>query len=79
LNIVSAERYTPYAGVVGIMLHQGFLKKTEKKLARLFNITFRYMCDVLSLNISKFGEYVGICSNELDINDTTEFFILLYG
>ena len=53
-------------------LVQGFLKKTEKKLAWLFNITFRYMCDVLSLKISKFGEYVGICSNELDINDTTD-------
>ena len=28
---------------------QGFMKKTEKRLARLFNITFRYTCDVLSL------------------------------
>ena len=30
---------------------QGFLKKNEKKLARSFNFTFRYIDDVLSLKI----------------------------
>jgi hypothetical protein len=29
---------------------QGLLKKNEKKLARFFNFTFRYIDDVLSLN-----------------------------
>ena len=29
---------------------QGLLKKNEKKLARPFNFTFRYIDDVLSLN-----------------------------
>ena len=29
---------------------QGLLKKNEKKLARSFNFTFRYIDDVLSLN-----------------------------
>ena len=29
---------------------QGLLKKNEKKLARSFNFTFRYVDDVLSLN-----------------------------
>jgi hypothetical protein len=35
---------------------QGFLKKTEKKLAPSFNFTFRYIDDVLSLNNSRFGD-----------------------
>ena len=32
---------------------QGLLKKNEKKLARYFNFTFRYIDDVLSLNTSR--------------------------
>jgi hypothetical protein len=32
---------------------QGILKKNEKKLARSFNFTFRYIDDVLSLNNSR--------------------------
>ena len=35
---------------------QGLLKKNEKKLARSFNFTFRYIDDVLSLNNSRFGD-----------------------
>ena len=37
---------------------QGLLKKNKKKLARSFNFTFRYIDDVLSLNNSKFGDFV---------------------
>jgi hypothetical protein len=37
---------------------RGFLKKNEKKLARSFNFTFRYIDDVLSLNNSRFGDFV---------------------
>ena len=36
----------------------GLLKKTEKKLARSFNITFRYIDDILSLNNSRFGDFL---------------------
>ena len=51
---------------------QGLLKKNEKKLARSFNFTFRYIDDVLSLNNSRFGDFVDrIYSIELEINDTT--------
>jgi hypothetical protein len=39
-------------------LHTGLRKKTEKKLAWFFNFTFRYIDDVLSLNNSKFGDFV---------------------
>jgi len=35
---------------------QGPLKKNEKKLA--FNFTFHYIDDVLSLNNSRFGNFV---------------------
>ena len=36
----------------------GFLKKNEKKLARTFNFTFRYIDDIFSLNNSRFGGFV---------------------
>jgi hypothetical protein len=49
---------------------QGFLKKSEKKLARTFNFTFRYIDDVLSLNNSRFGDFVDrIYPIELEIKD----------
>ena len=37
---------------------QELLKKNEKKLSRSFNFTFRYIDDVLSLNNSRFGDFV---------------------
>ena len=37
---------------------QGLLKKNEKKLARCFIFTSRYIDDVLSLNNSMFGDFV---------------------
>ena len=53
-------------------LIQGLLKKNEKKLTRSFNLTFRYIDDVLSLNNSRFGDFVDrINSIELEIKDTT--------
>ena len=49
------------------------LKKHEKKLARTFNFTFRYIDDVLSLNNSRFGDFVyRIYPIELEIKDTTD-------
>ena len=52
---------------------QGLLKKSEKKLARSFNFTFRYIDDVLSLNNSRFGEFVHrIYPIELEIKDNTD-------
>jgi hypothetical protein len=52
---------------------QGFLKKNENKLARSFNFTFRYIDNVLSLNNSRFGEFVDrIYPIELEIKDTTD-------
>jgi hypothetical protein len=37
---------------------QGLLRKHEKKLGRSFNFKFRYIYDVLSLNNSRFGDFV---------------------
>ena len=52
---------------------QGLLKKNEKKLAWSFNFTFRYIDDVLSLNNSRFGDFVDrIYPTELEINDTID-------
>ena len=49
---------------------QGLLKKNEKKLARSFNFTFRYIDYVLSLNNSRFGDFVDrIYPIELRIKD----------
>ena len=51
---------------------QGLLKKNEQKLARSFNFTFRYIDDVLSLNNSRFGDFVDrIYPIELQIKYTT--------
>jgi hypothetical protein len=51
---------------------QGHLKKNEKKLARSFNFTFRYIDDVLSLNNTRFGDFVDrIYPIELEIKNTT--------
>jgi hypothetical protein len=52
---------------------QGLLKKNERKLARSFNFTFRYIDDALSLNNSRFGDCVDrIYPIKLEIKDTTD-------
>ena len=45
------------------------LEKNEKKLARSFNFTFRYIDYILSLTNSGFGDFV--YRIELEIKDTT--------
>ena len=53
--------------------YKGFSRKNEKKLARSFNFTFRYIDDVLSLNNSRLGDFVDrIYPIELEIKDTTD-------
>jgi hypothetical protein len=43
------------------------------KLARSFYFTFRYIADVLSLNNSRFGDFVDrIYPIDLEIKDTTD-------
>ena len=52
---------------------QGLLKKNEKKLARSFNFTFRYIDYVLSLKNSRVGDFVDrIYPIELERKDTTD-------
>jgi hypothetical protein len=44
-----------------------------KKLARSFNCTFRFIDDVLSLNNTRFGDFLDcIYPIELEIKDTTD-------
>ena len=52
---------------------QGLLKNNEKKPARSFNFTFRHIDDVLSLNNSRFGDFIDrIYPIELETKDTTD-------
>ena len=49
------------------------MSSTEKKLARSFNFTLCYIDDVLSLNNSRFGDFVdNIYPIKLEIKDTTD-------
>ena len=51
----------------------GLLMKNEKKLSRSSNFTFRYIDDVLSLNNSRFGDFVDRrYPIELEIKITTD-------
>ena len=51
----------------------GLVKESENNLARSFNFTFRYKDDVLSLNKSRFGDFVDRnFSIELEIKDTKD-------
>ena len=50
---------------------QGFLKRSEKKLVGSFKFPFRYIDVVLSLNNSRFGDFVDhIYRIELEIKNT---------
>jgi hypothetical protein len=50
-----------------------YLKKNEKKLARSYNFTFRYIDGILSLYNSRFDDFVHrIYPIELEIKDTTD-------
>ena len=52
---------------------QSLLKKNEKKLARSFSFTFRYIDDVPSLSNSRLDDFVDrIYPIELEIKDTTD-------
>jgi hypothetical protein len=51
--------------------YRGFSRKIEKKLARSFNFTFRYIGDVLSLNNSRFGDFVDRIY-PIEIKNTTD-------
>ena len=58
---------------------QGLLKKNEKKLDRSFNFMFRYIDDVLSLNNSRFGDFVDrIYPIELEIKELVLLHTLSY-
>jgi hypothetical protein len=51
----------------------GLLKQKQKKLAHSFNFSFRYIDDVLSLNNSRFGDFLHlIYPSQLEIKDTTD-------
>ena len=55
---------------------QGLLKKNEKKLVRSCNFTFRDFDDVLSLNISRLGDFL-IASIPLSLNKNVDIHLVL--
>ena len=58
---------------------QGLLKKNERELARPFNFTFRYIDDVLSLNNSRFGDFVAsLFSSGLLVGSVFVFYVLYF-
>ena len=51
----------------------GVLKNKDRKLAQIFNSSFRYIDGVLSLNNSRFCDYLHrIYPNELEVENTTD-------
>jgi hypothetical protein len=53
--------------------YQGLLKNKDRKLFQTFNSSFRYIDDVLSLNNSRFGNYLHlIYPNKLEVKDTAD-------
>ena len=50
--------YAPLFADLFLYSYEENFKKNEKKLIRSFNFTSRYIDDVLSLNDSKFGDFV---------------------
>ena len=52
---------------------QHLQKSKSRKQRKSFNLTFRYIDDVLSLNNPKFGDYIDVIyPQELQIQDTTD-------
>ena len=51
---------------------QSLLSTGKKHLASRFNLTYRYIDDVLSINNPEFENYLGQYPAELEIKDTTE-------
>ena len=49
-------------------------KEGKRKLARKFNLSYRYIDDLISLNNQRFNEFISdIYPKELNISETTEF------
>jgi hypothetical protein len=52
---------------------QGLLNNKDRKIVKTFNSSFRYIDDVLSLNNSRFGDYLHcIYQNELEAKDNND-------
>ena len=50
------------------------LRKAKRKLARKFNLSYRYIDDLVSFNNKRFKEFISdIYPKELTISETTEF------
>ena len=58
---------------------QVFLNNKARNITQIFNFSFRYIDDVLSLTNSRFGDYIYLMNpNELEVNDTTDSLTLTF-
>ena len=49
------------------------IKESKRKLARKFNLSYRYIDDLISYNNKRFKEFISdICPKELTVSETTE-------
>jgi hypothetical protein len=74
LWVLTANLFSPTCFLfVWGRLHTGASQEKRKEVRTILNFTFRYIDDVLSLNNSRFGDFVDrIYPNELEIKDTTD-------
>ena len=73
IKAIMGTKCAPRLADLFLYSYEGFLKKSEKKVARSFNFTCCYIDDVLSLNNSGFGDFVArIYPIDLEIKDTTD-------
>ena len=50
------------------------IKEGKRKLARKFNLTYRYIDDLITFNNKRFEEFISdICSKEITISETTQY------
>jgi hypothetical protein len=66
---------TPYAGEAGILLHifgKFMILKLKFHDARAFNFTYRYIDDVLSINNSRFAEFLPYKVNSVQTREVSQ-------
>ncbi len=62
-----------FLGTCEVNFLQGFLKNKERKLAQTFNSSFLYIDAILSLNNSRFCDYLHrIYPNEIEVKDISD-------
>jgi len=71
--MIQPPNYDLFLLAYGADFLQGILKNKDRTFSQIFNFSFPYIDDVLSLNNSRFAEYLHhIYPNGLEVEDTTD-------